>query len=74
MALIKGFGLDIEKSLDVIYGTTATNGQLKINYATKVLTGDIEPGFAIDLAHKDLTLIIESANKDNVPMPMAAVA
>ena len=69
MALIKGFGLDIEKSLDVIHGTTATNGQLKINYATKVLTGDIEPGFAIDLAHKDLTLIIESANKNNVPMP-----
>ena len=74
MALIKGFGLNIEKSLDVIHGTTATNGQLKVNYATKVLTGDIEPGFAIDLAHKDLTLIIESANKDNIPMPMAAAA
>ena len=74
MALIKGFGLDLETTLDVIHGTTATNGQLKINYATKVLTGDIEPGFAIDLAHKDLTLIIESANKGNVPMPMAAAA
>lgn len=74
MALIKGFGLDLETSLEVIHGTTATNGQLKINYATKVLTGDIEPGFAIDLAHKDLTLIVESANRGNVPMPMAAAA
>lgn len=74
MALINGFGLELEKSLDVIHGTTATNGQLKINYASKVLTGDIEPGFAIDLAHKDLSLIIESANKGNIPMPMAAAA
>jgi len=74
MALIKGFGLDLETSLDVIHGTTATNGQLKINYATKVLTGDIEPGFAINLAHKDLSLIVESANQGNVPMPMAAAA
>ena len=74
MALIKGFGLDLETSLEVIHGTTATNGQLKINYATKVLTGDVEPGFAIDLAHKDLSLIVESANKGNIPMPMAAAA
>ena len=66
--------MDLETTLDVIHGTTATNRQLRVNYATKVLTGDIEPGFAIDLAHKDLTLIIESANKGNVPMPMAAAA
>ena len=74
MALIKGFGLDLKTSLEVIHGTSATNGQLKMNYATKVFTGDIAPGFAIDLAHKDLSLIIDSANKDRIPMPMAAVA
>lgn len=74
MALIQGFGLNLETTLDVIHGTTATNGQLKINYASKVLKGDIEPGFAIDLAHKDLTLIVESANKARIPMPMAAAA
>ena len=74
MALIQGFGLDLETSLEVIHGTSATNGQLKMNYATKVLIGDVEPGFAIDLAHKDLSLIMESANKGRVPMPMAAAA
>ena len=31
-------------------------------------------GFAVDLAHKDLSLIMESANKGQVPMPMAAAA
>ena len=74
MALIKGFGLDLETTLSVIHGTSATTGQLKLNYQTKVLTGDTEPGFAIDLAHKDLSLIIDSANKNRVPMPIAAAA
>jgi 4-hydroxybutyrate dehydrogenase/sulfolactaldehyde 3-reductase len=74
MALTKAFGLDLATTLDVIHGTSATNGQLKMNYATKVFQGDIEPGFQIDLAHKDLTLIVESANKAKVPMPVAAAA
>ena len=74
MALIQGFGLDLSTTLEVIHGTSATNGQLKMNYATKVLTGDIEPGFAIDLAHKDLSLIVESGNQSQIPMPMAAAA
>ncbi len=74
MALIQSFGLKLETTLDVIHGTSATNGQLKLNYANKVLKGDTEPGFAIDLAHKDLSLIMASANQNSVPMPMAAAA
>jgi 4-hydroxybutyrate dehydrogenase/sulfolactaldehyde 3-reductase len=74
IALSQRFGLSLEKTLDVIHGTTATNGQLKMAWATKVFTGDIEPGFTIDLAHKDLSLIIEAANAAKVPVPIAAVA
>ncbi|MDP3689978.1 NAD(P)-dependent oxidoreductase [Bradyrhizobium sp.] len=74
LALSQRFGLDLERTLDVLYGTTAVNGQLKINWPNKVLIGDIEPGFTIDLAHKDLTLIIDAANAARVPMPMAAAA
>ncbi|MDA0230227.1 MAG: NAD(P)-binding domain-containing protein [Proteobacteria bacterium] len=74
LTLSARFGLDLQTTLDVIHGTTATNGQLKINYATKVLTGDIEPGFAIDLAHKDLSLILNAANQVKVPLPIAAAA
>jgi len=74
LTLATRFGLDLQTTLDVIHGTTATNGQLKINYATKVLTGDTEPGFAIDLAHKDLTLIVNAANQVKVPLPIAAAA
>ena len=74
LTLATRFGLDLQTTLDVIHGTTATNGQLKMNYATKVLTGDIEPGFTIDLAHKDLNLIVNAANQVKVPLPIAAAA
>ncbi len=74
VALSQRFGLSLEKTLDVIHGTTATNGQLKIAWPAKVLKGDTEPGFTIDLAHKDLTLIIEAANHARVPVPIAAAA
>jgi 4-hydroxybutyrate dehydrogenase/sulfolactaldehyde 3-reductase len=74
IALSQRFGLDLEKTLDVIHGTTATNGQLKIAWPAKVLRGDVTPGFTIDLAHKDLTLIVEAANAARVPVPIAAVA
>ena len=74
IALSQRFGLSLEKTLDVIHGTTATNGQLKINWPNKVLKGDTTPGFTIDLAHKDLSLIVDSANAARVPMPMAAAA
>ena len=74
IALSQRFGLDLSKTLDVIHGTTATNGQLKIAWPAKVLKGDVSPGFTIDLAHKDLTLIVEAANATRVPVPIAAVA
>ena len=74
LALASRFGLDLKSTLDVVHGTTATNGQLKVNFAAKVLTGDIEPGFTIDLAHKDLTLIVNAANAAMVPLPIGAAA
>jgi len=74
IALSQRFGLSLEKTLEVVHGTTATNGQLKLAWATKVLKGDVEPGFTIDLAHKDLSLIVDAANAEQVPAPIAAVA
>jgi 4-hydroxybutyrate dehydrogenase/sulfolactaldehyde 3-reductase len=74
LALSQGLGLDLAKSLEVIHGTTATNGQLKLNWENKVLAGDSTPGFTIDLAHKDLSLILAAANGAKVPLPVAAVA
>jgi len=72
LAMSQRFGLDLEKTLEVLHGTTATNGQLKINWASKVLAGDISPGFTIDLAHKDLSLMMAAAQSAKVPMALGA--
>jgi 4-hydroxybutyrate dehydrogenase/sulfolactaldehyde 3-reductase len=40
LALAQRFGLSLQTTLDVIHGTTATNGQLKIAWPDKVLKGD----------------------------------
>ena len=74
LALTQRFGLSLENTLDVIHGTTATNGQLKLNYASKVLRDDTDPGFQIDLAHKDLSLVLQAANAAHVPMAIGAAA
>ena len=39
-----------------------------------MLRGDVEPGFTIDLAHKDLSIIIAAANTKRVPLSVAAAA
>ena len=72
LALSQRFGLDITKTLQVLYGTSASNGQLRLNFPNKVLIGDTSPGFTIDLAHKDLGLVMAAAHAAKVPMPVAA--
>ena len=72
LALSQRFGLDITKTLQVLLGTSATNGQLRMNFCNKVLVGDTSPGFTIDLAHKDMSLVVGAAHAAKVPMPVAA--
>lgn len=72
LALSQRFGLDLTKTMRVLLGTSANNGQLRMNCPNKVLAGDTTPGFTIDLAHKDLSLIINAAHAAKVPMPVAA--
>jgi 4-hydroxybutyrate dehydrogenase/sulfolactaldehyde 3-reductase len=74
LALSQRFNLDLAKTLEVIHGTTATNGQLKLNWPDKVLAGDTTPGFTIDLAHKDLSLIIAAAQAETMALPMVSAA
>ena len=69
LTLAASLGLDTAKTLDVINGTTATNGHLKeAAWPSKVLAGDTAPGFRIRLAHKDLSLAVEAARLAGVPV------
>ena len=48
LALCQRFGLSLERTLEVIHGTTATNGQLRIAWPAKVLKDDTAPGFRVE--------------------------
>ena len=67
-----GLGPEIIK--EVTAGTTATNGQLQIAFPGKVLKGDIEPGFTIDLTFKDLSLAMTAAAQSRIGLPVGAAA
>ena len=72
LTLAKKIGLDLDTFKEVNAGTTANNGQFHINFMSKVLQNDIEPGFTIDLAHKDMGLAIETANSFRVGLPVGS--
>ena len=72
MTLATAFGLDLEQTLKVVTGTTATNGALTLGWPNKAFSGDIEPGFKIDLALKDMNLVMESARQLNLPLMTGA--
>lgn len=67
-------GLDRELVIDVLMGTTAGQGHLGTTYPAKVLAGDLDPGFMIDLAHKDLGLALQMGVDAKMSLPMGAVA
>jgi 4-hydroxybutyrate dehydrogenase/sulfolactaldehyde 3-reductase len=74
IALGTKLGLDIETMRDVTGATTAQNGQFHTLMVNKVLKGDIEPGFTIDLAFKDMTLAMTAAAEQRVGLPVGAAA
>jgi 4-hydroxybutyrate dehydrogenase/sulfolactaldehyde 3-reductase len=74
LTLAQAFGLDLARTIEVLKGTTAINGQLTLNYPNKVLKGDTAPGFRIALAHKDLSLVAAAARAAGVPLPVGEAA
>jgi len=67
-------GLDLETMKTVTGATTATNGQMQVAMAGKVMVGDIEPGFTIDLAFKDMSLAMTAAAEQRMALPVGAAA
>lgn len=67
-------GLTARTMYDVITNSLSNNDHLKNYWPTKVLAGDIDPGFAIDLAYKDLSIGVTTANAAGVPVFTGAAA
>jgi 4-hydroxybutyrate dehydrogenase/sulfolactaldehyde 3-reductase len=72
--LAEAIGLEFDAALQVMNGTPAGKGHFTTTWPGKVLAGNLDPAFMIDLAHKDLGIALDLANQVNVPMPCGAAS
>ena len=71
--LAQAAGLDLDTAMSVLRQTAAGKGFLD-TWPETVLRGNLEPGFMLDLAHKDQGLALELASRRGVPVLLGAAA
>jgi 4-hydroxybutyrate dehydrogenase / sulfolactaldehyde 3-reductase len=74
LAMAERSGISRETAYGVMSRTVAGKGHLTTTYPAKAFKGDLEPGFMIDLARKDLGLILAMAGAAGVPGETARAA
>lgn len=67
-------GLDRNRVVQVLSGTTAGRGQLNVNYPKKVLAGDITPDFPLRMGLKDIGLALDLGAEVGAPLSLGASA
>lgn len=72
MALIRKSGLDPTTTLNAVGAGAAKSWQLE-NLGPRIAAGDYAPGFMIDLAQKDLKLVLDYAAELNLALPQIAL-
>ena len=68
IALARAGGLDPEVMIKAVEGGAAASWQLS-NLGPRILKGDFEPGFMVDLMQKDLRLVLETAGTGGASVP-----
>ncbi|KYH45590.1 2-hydroxy-3-oxopropionate reductase [Branchiibius sp. NY16-3462-2] len=71
IVLLRAYGVDAEAGLKALAGGLAGSTVLDRKGAS-MLAGDFTPGFRIDLHHKDMGIILESARAKGVAIPLGA--
>ncbi len=72
IVFLRAFGVDTTAALEVLGGGLAGSTVLARKGAS-MLAGDFRPGFRIDLHHKDMGIIVDSARAKGVTIPLGAV-
>jgi 2-hydroxy-3-oxopropionate reductase len=72
IVLLEASGVDGERGLEVLAGGLAGNRILDLKAAT-MLAREFEPGFRIDLHHKDMGIALASARAAGVALPVTGV-
>lgn len=74
LTLAEASGLDPHLAITVMSGTAAGLGHFGTTYPAKALAGDLTPDFALRLAHKDLALATDFAQKLGAASRLGPVA
>ncbi|MFP5021662.1 NAD(P)-dependent oxidoreductase [Pseudonocardia phyllosphaerae] len=72
VTFLQAHGADLPAAIEVLGGGLAGSAVLN-QKAQKMLDGDFAPGFRIDLHHKDMGIVAESARQAGVVTPVAAL-
>ena len=72
IVFLRAYGVDTEAALTVLAGGLAGSTVLDRKGAS-MLAGKFEPGFRIDLHHKDMGIILDAARAKGVAIPLGAV-
>lgn len=67
-------GLKVESMLEVLSNTGAANFQLDSTFRKKTFRGDLQPGFRLLLAHKDVSLALGLASSVGAPLMLGGLA
>jgi len=72
MVLAAKAGVDLDLMLDILNNSAAKSGLVSAK-APQVLRRAFEPAFSVKWMHKDIGLMLESANELHVPVPLTAL-
>ncbi|GAB3366182.1 2-hydroxy-3-oxopropionate reductase [Modestobacter lapidis] len=72
LVFLEAHGVDTKGAVQVLAGGLAGNRILD-RKATSMLARDFQPGFRVDLHHKDLGIVISAAREAGVATPLGAV-
>jgi 3-hydroxyisobutyrate dehydrogenase/2-hydroxy-3-oxopropionate reductase len=72
MVLAAKAGVDLDLMLDILNNSAAKSGLVSAK-APQVLRRAFEPAFSVKWMHKDIGLMLDSANELHVPVPLTAL-
>ena len=72
IVFLRAYGVDTEAAVSVLSGGLAGSRVLE-RKAASMLAGNFEPGFRIDLHHKDMGIVTATARERDVVIPLGAL-
>jgi 2-hydroxy-3-oxopropionate reductase len=72
IVFLRAYGVDTQAAIAVLAGGLAGN-QILERKAANMLTGNFQPGFRIDLHHKDMGIVTAAAREREVVIPLGAL-